>query len=160
MAINALIFNNGLHFRTFKSMYMAYIILKASKVPREYNITSRDMIRGKYLLQYIPPWGRYRKVNSWPNQKCFYYQGQVMWTQSRISHWWMQLRMALIIQCLFVIFIMWWPYVRMEQVNSRGRVVFLLSSPFPVASKNILNGILADFGRQTFNLKYLNQMVF
>ena len=112
------------------------------------------MIRGKYLLQYIPPWVRYRKVNYWPNHKCFYYQGQVMWTQSIISHWWIQLRMALIIQCLFVIFIMWWPYVRMEQVNSRRRVVFLLSSPFPVASKNILNGILADFGRQTFNLKY------
>ena len=49
MDIGTLIFNNELPFRTCESRDMDDIILKAKKVPREYNITSREEIRGPIL---------------------------------------------------------------------------------------------------------------
>ena len=47
--IGILIFNNGLPFRTCDSRDMDDIILKTKKVPREYNITSSNMTRGKIM---------------------------------------------------------------------------------------------------------------
>ena len=47
--IGTLIFNNELHFRKCKSRNMAEIILKTKKVPRYYNIPSREKINGTIL---------------------------------------------------------------------------------------------------------------
>ena len=47
--ISTLIFNNIFTFRTCESRDMADIIFKAKRVPREYNIPSRDIIREEIL---------------------------------------------------------------------------------------------------------------
>ena len=47
--IGTLLLNNGLYLSTCVSRDMADIILKANKVPREYKIPSREIIRGTII---------------------------------------------------------------------------------------------------------------
>ena len=63
MAICSLIFINGIPFRTYYSREMAKIIMRAKMVPKDYNIPSREVIRGPILDTFYAPMRERHKSN-------------------------------------------------------------------------------------------------